>query len=365
MRTFLHRKGTSASAEEIFAYVHQHRPDVAETSIKMYLSFEDRVFIRVGPNLYELAEWGNKAAPVSQHRRPSSQEYQESLLTALKGIFSNSADLGIPRGQLIRQLIERTNYSQVSIYTFLNRTPYVRVESDPKHAQRKMIYFISDAEPVKVTPRRTPRERAREAIIAFLEVQPKRQAPLKRIVSYVLQKKLLSDAHAVYYVLSCMKDLIERKKTDGNTVCFLKNASTESVLYFPQVDHVTDPVLRDQIQRALKLLTIDNVDVGLFQLGKIFEHELKSFLEAARDKCAFSVTSADLACLVAMIDCVDRNKVTTKKHLLTLLHEQHNERAHGEIPDFEERKRLMQHTPFIADLYLEYTLFFYMKRLEL
>lgn len=59
---------------------------------------------------------------------------------------------------------------------------------------------------------------------------------------------------------------------------------------------------------------------------------------------------------------VEYNKVTTKKHLLTLLREQRNERAHGEIPDLKERKRLMQHSPFLADLYIEYIAFFNNKK---
>ena len=43
---------------------------------------------------------------------------------------------------------------------------------------------------------------------------------------------------------------------------------------------------------------------------------------------------------------------------LTLLREHRNERAHGEIPDLEERKRLMQHAPFLGDLYIKYIAFF-------
>jgi len=63
-----------------------------------------------------------------------------------------------------------------------------------------------------------------------------------------------------------------------------------------------------------------------------------------------------------MIDCVERNGIIAQKHHLTLLREHRNERAHGEIPDLEERKKLMQHAPFLGDLYIKYILFFMSKK---
>ena len=133
-------------------------------------------------------------------------------------------------------------------------------------------------------------------------------------------------------------------------------------LHFPQIAQTGDVLLQHELQRAVNMLTIENVDLGLFQLGKLFEVELKKFIEEARHKKTHTVTKDDLSRLVAMIDWVERNKITNKKHLLTLLREQRNERAHGQIPDLEERKRLMQHTPFLADLYIEYITFFSTQR---
>jgi hypothetical protein len=103
----------------------------------------------------------------------------------------------------------------------------------------------------------------------------------------------------------------------------------------------------------------------LFQLGKIFENTLKVFLLEAQRKGVFAVAERDLQRLASMIDCVERNRVVKKKHHLTLLREKRNERAHGEIPDLVERKRLMQYAPFLGDLYIDYIILFHKKRSEL
>jgi hypothetical protein len=92
--------------------------------------------------------------------------------------------------------------------------------------------------------------------------------------------------------------------------------------------------------------------------------ELKLFLTTAKNENAFQVTASDLSKLFAMIDCVERNGIIKKKHHLTLLREHRNERAHGEIPDLAERQKLMKHAPFLADLYIEYIIFFNEKRRE-
>jgi hypothetical protein len=78
------------------------------------------------------------------------------------------------------------------------------------------------------------------------------------------------------------------------------------------------------------------------------------YLNHAKAKNAFPVTSKDLDRLVDMINCLERNKVVTEKHHLTLLREHRNERAHGDIPNIAERQKLMKHAPFLGDMYIKY-----------
>lgn len=132
-----------------------------------------------------------------------------------------------------------------------------------------------------------------------------------------------------------------------------------------QIEEIEDVLLREEIDRALKNITIENVDLGLFQLAKIFENELKAFLLAAQRSGSFNVARNDLQRLATMIDAVVRIGVVKKEHHLTLLREQRNERAHGRIPDLAERERLLQHAPFLRDLYIEYIVFFRRERNKL
>jgi hypothetical protein len=85
----------------------------------------------------------------------------------------------------------------------------------------------------------------------------------------------------------------------------------------------------------------------------------------AKEKGSYNIVKKDLGRLVDMIDCVERNKIINKKHHLTLLREHRNERAHGEIPNLKEREKLMQHAPFLGDLYIKYITYFREKRKDL
>jgi hypothetical protein len=143
------------------------------------------------------------------------------------------------------------------------------------------------------------------------------------------------------------------------------NSKEHLHLQFPQIANINDNVLRNDLNRAIKNLNIEHVDLGLFGLGRIFEAELKSFLQLARDKKAFTVTSADLEKLASMIDCLERNKIISEKHVLTFLRQDRNERAHGKIPSSEERERLSQDAPHSAGLFIQYISILNKKKQEL
>jgi hypothetical protein len=119
--------------------------------------------------------------------------------------------------------------------------------------------------------------------------------------------------------------------------------------------------VKQSLIAALRNLTIETVDMGLFYLGKVFENQVRLFLTEARAANKIPVTSADLASLKTMIDCLEANgiqlieKDKSEKQIdyLHFLREQRNQRAHGKIPSLEERQKLMRRSWFIADLYLD------------
>lgn len=131
------------------------------------------------------------------------------------------------------------------------------------------------------------------------------------------------------------------------------------------VDSLKDNYLKSEIERALDHINLENVDLGLFQLAKIFENELWTLLSTARGKGNNNISQQDLQSLSNMINAVVKIGVTKKQHLLTLLREQRNERAHGRVPNQEDRERLLQHAPYLRDLYIEYILLFHQERRKL
>lgn len=148
--------------------------------------------------------------------------------------------------------------------------------------------------------------------------------------------------------------------------CLLRTKAKVTVaMPFPLAETILDLTLKQNIGRAIANLNIDNIDMGLFYLGKIFENELRTFLVEAQSAGIYVVSNKDLARLASMIDWLERNAIVREKHHLTLLREQRNERAHGEIPDHQERERLMRHAPFLGDLYIKYISLFRQKSEEL
>jgi len=205
------------------------------------------------------------------------------------------------------------------------------------------------------------RDNVQNEVRDFLLQQPENSAPLSVIATYVM-KKTGCIKPTFYQYLSEMKN-IRKSRNDSITVCKLIDADKASTsLSFEQIDAMSDIELKGNLKRAVNYLNIDNVDLGLFQLGKIFENELRSFLTLAKNKNSFPVSNKDLGRLVDMIDCVKKNDVITQKHHLTLLREHRNERAHGDILNLTECQKLMQYAPFLGDLYIDYIILVSNKR---
>lgn len=357
MKEFFHKHGKGATLDEVTRYVQQKRTDISRNSIGMYLSMQTDTFIRVALGTYELAVWGGKEYIGAS--KSDSKMIQAKLEAEIRTFFQNLGTNIVLQRELNKHLKMKTGIADQTIYAYLKRASYLRQEENEGKPGQKFIHLID----TRQVPQKTAREHAQEEILAFLESQPERRARIGEVATYVLQKKICKDRPRFYYVLSRMNDHVAKEQLPGELWLKLKTTSPDvTPLRFPQIAQVDDVLLQNELQRAVNMLTIENVDLGLFQLGKLFEVELKKYIEEVRKRNIHLVTKDDLARLVAMIDWVERNKITNKKHLLTLLREQRNERAHGQIPDLEERKRLIQHTPFLADLYIEYITFFHSQR---
>ena len=121
---------------------------------------------------------------------------------------------------------------------------------------------------------------------------------------------------------------------------------------FPEINQIEDDDLKVNLSRAASLLTVENVDVGMFQFGKIFEEELKKLVVCAEQSGKYAIFRKDKERLVSMIECVLRENIVTNKNELTYLRQERNESAHGNIPDQERREQMLRKSQHLAGIYL-------------
>jgi hypothetical protein len=363
MEEFFHLKQASATANEVYDYVHSKREGVRRSSILTYLYGQGSLFTRVSEKEYALAAWGMK--PYKVPGKLGTENSEESIETELKAIFTENNTLLLPLSELVHELAKRTERANTTIYARLSKSPLIKLEAaDPSHPRKKTARYLGENQQKPVNAKPTIRETIQREIENYLKRQPETKAVVTQLASFIM-KKTGCKKPTFYSYLSEMES-VRKAYENKKLVCFLNiESSSASSLEFPQIEAVTDEELKGNLRRAVRSLTIDNVDLGLFQLGKIFENELKGYLLEVKARGAFPVSNKDLERLTSMIDCLERNHVTTKKHHLTLLREQRNERAHGDMPDLAERQRLMQYAPFLGDLYIQYTVLLNKKRQEL
>ena len=167
-----------------------------------------------------------------------------------------------------------------------------------------------------------------------------------------------------YRYLEEMDDI--RQYKEGNKYyAIYDHAETHDHIELNLEQFKLDLSIEKELQRPLSKLTVEEVDIGLFELGLIFESKLKDFLLKAKSKSAFTVNKKDLGRLVDMINCVIREGVVTKGHHLNTLREERNKRAHGTKPSLKERENLLNKTHYVAELFVKYIAFFHSKKCAL
>lgn len=358
MIEFFHMKNDSATVEEIHNYVIKKRPDIPKQSIVAYL-YEKAAFIRVSPSKYALAEWGGKPAP-STSRKGSMID---RLSAEIEEIFANSTVQALPLSELVSELEKRTNIIQTNIYACIKRLPSIETETDPNHKKRKIVKYTGNVAQETHKHKKTLMQVVQQEIENYLKQQPDNRSSVARLAEHIM-KNTGCKKQTFYNYLSRMEN-VKKVTISQELYCYLDQESPNDVLVFPQMLQIKDSELRENIARAVNLLNIDNVDVGLFQLGKIFENELKSLLLSAQAKAAFQVSKSDLSRLASMIDCVVREGIIEKKHHLNFLREERNERAHGALPQKAEREELMRYAPFLGGLYIDYIILIHNEQLKI
>jgi hypothetical protein len=206
----------------------------------------------------------------------------------------------------------------------------------------------------------TQREKLEEIVRRQLETGLGYQMPLSEVISLLTSKHGFHDKTAYSYIRQA--ESIETLTVPGTRtkICRLRD---KQGLSFPQISNITDAGLRESIEKAILDLNEEDIDLGLFQLGREFEVIIKKSLVRASGKGKITLNTAlgkdpTKWKLANMVDCAKDNGLITDLGVANLLRQERNNRAHGSRPSLAERRALVNASQYIAGMYIDYIILF-------
>ena len=359
MRDALHASGNALTSDQIFQYVSTQRP-VNKTSITSYLSNEDK-FIRVGRNLFALSNWGMQSVS-KRHINPRKRVLSKAKLS--ENIELTFMDLDVSEmyvSDLAKSVANlEDDLHQNGVYMSILKSPAVRIEDRVEGKRKRKIAIYNpkyrsllsktDILTKDIPMRQLIQNTVREAL---------RNAPDQTMIMAILKDmvvaKLSCPKASVYGAISTMDDVCKTKSRNGKMLCTLEEQSDR---YMPIVGRIADKSIKAEIERALHMLHLDTIDVALFQLGKIFEDSLSHYMYAVEANGQIPVTSKDKKRLFNMVNWAESNGLVADTAAPHYLRVERNDRAHGAIPDLDEREAMLATSNEIVRFYLEYIVLF-------
>lgn len=361
IKEYFHRHQTSATPDEVIAYVQTVRPDASANSVRMYLSSRSSDFKRISMYEYELTEWGG-AAYKPQPRQ--TDNVLNRLEEEIDKIFQTNDNDEMPYAKLVKLLMDKTGSPESTIRAAMKRSEILQLRKASYHSVAKIARYTGIKTASFSGSTTTKREQVHDRILTLLELNGG-QMSVAELVSQITDS-FRYNKQTVYAYLSTAPT-VKKKKINKQLYCYLegfdKSHRNDSVSWNSLA--VNDVELRSQINRAVRNLTFENVDLGLFELGKILEAELKKLLIVIQEQDIFPVSRKDTNRLVDMMDFVERHGIVTNKHHLTFLRQERNQRAHEAPPTESERHRLLKQAPFLAGLFIDYIVSFHTYRVSL
>lgn len=360
MEDSFHERGEPISAKEVYQYVISKRPDASLKSVNVYLADTD-FFVRVDKNKYALVAWGLKSVAKSIRRTPS--EASSLIREALEEIFVDKDSMSL--ADLIRQVKEKTKLAEMTIRTRIKKSQNFELKQE-SNSNSYTVYCINrnfEKTNVNIGSRKELlRDKIQNEITSILQANP--NTPITKGDLYFLVKKEVDCIRPTFYAYLSEMDDIKQYTDNGKSYCLYEYHEQHSAVDIDPalLDSCSDAELLKQLKRAINKLNIDEVDLGLFELGRIFENELKNYLLIAKQNSVIQVYRKDLEKLFRMIDCVVREQVVSKGYYLHILREERNERAHGKIPNLDERKLILNKAHYVAGLYVQNIIFFNNKK---
>lgn len=316
-------------------------------SIPMILTFNPDRFRRVAPSVYALTAWGDspdEGAPV-----------EDSIAEFVEGFFEKLGAESIDFKELRKAFARKTGLSPRSAAGVLANSPAVSITMPNSYV--RIASYNPNWRSQPQAPRKYQRTKPLQSEIIveqakkFLISSPQGELPLIKVVTDI-EKGLGIGRVNIYSAVSQCEDL-EKVVIEGSAFKVLRLRAQKSPA-FPQLAQIKFEDWRKECQRGVAKLTPEEVDIGLFILGRQFDQAMKQLLTDAK-AAGLVVLSGHTERLKNRIDWAFGQGLFTDKPTLEVLRVERNERGHN-APTDEERKAAMKYAPYLAGLYLDYLL---------
>ncbi|MEZ9460637.1 sigma factor-like helix-turn-helix DNA-binding protein [Vibrio splendidus] len=358
MELHFHKENMPQSIDQLFVYVSSKRPGVSRKSIITYLHDKPQ-FIRVGDGLYSLSTWGELSI---SRVRTDSNEVSVKVKDIVEEVFSKQEF--ISNAELISVIKSKSNISEATIRKTIQSCSEIEVvdtigKSNKLKCTDLRLLSLSNRKSKKLL-----REKVQEKILSIMLERSGRK--IQKIELYKLVSSEIECIRPTFYAYLSEMTNVKQYTSNNKYYCEMSVAekSGHSIAYLDlsPLEICSDFEIVENVVKATDKLNEKDVDIGLFELGRIFESILKKYLLSSKGKEEFDIVNRDLNRLVSMISCVERNKnvipITLKQHHLTLLREDRNLRAHDDIPTKNERLIILAKAPFIVEMYIDYIIKF-------
>lgn len=342
-----------ATEEEIHAYISERRP-VKIGSIQMYLEQKD-IFAKTGYKKWGLASWAEAQdalvwSPIQVanfvakfFREKKVKEIEYKLLARALAVEAKIAEPQA-RGMLKRNPVikSRRENKPFKIFAIFNPSYKTELTSNNFRVQRK---------------KETKYQKAEKIVREIIEAESTKQVELSKLVRELTTKHRFHEKTAYGYISKM--NFVEKINLPeaGTRICRIKNKKDFSL---PQIEKLKnfDAAKAEEAEKAVMKFTLDEIDIGLFMFGRLFENTLKEFLKTVERYGSLPVSPGNYTKLNNMIQWIESQGIISDKGALNYLRHERNDRAHEGIPKLEERKIMLESAPWVAGLYLNYIVYF-------
>jgi hypothetical protein len=272
----------------------------------------------------------------------------------IRDYFKTAASQTVRFKELRKAFSKRFGLSSRSAAGVLANSPNISVTMANSYLRMATYRPDSDSSTVKGPyQRKVPLQS--DLIVAeakkLLAGCPSGELPLVEVVKSIESKMGIKRVN-VYSAISQCEEM-EKIAVEGSAFKVLRLRGAKR-MDFPQLHQIRSKDWQKECERGLAKLTVTDVDIGLFILGRQFDNAMKLLLQAAKD-AGLPVLDGHMAKLNSRIDWAYNQGLFHDKPMLTFLRIERNERGHSP-PTEQERRETMKYAPFIAGLYLDYLL---------